>query len=101
MLPNVPSVTWGKAVLNLLKGQTGLGHFKSQFLLTMVSYSQQAHLVKATISIACIVADTLNLLYKVSAKLVQNIVFESRRVARTYVDVFDWLNLTQFMISLI
>ena len=38
----------------------------------------------------CCVADTLNLVYSV-CELVQKIVFESRRVARTYVGVFDWL----------
>ena len=38
---------------------------KSQCLPTTVSYSQQDHLVKATTSIACIITDTLNLLYSV------------------------------------
>ena len=34
-------------------------------------------------------------------ELLHNIVFQSRRVARTYVGVFDWLFLTRFVISLI
>ena len=39
---------------------------------------------------ACVV-DAPNFLYRCVCELVHNIVFQSRRVARTYVDGFDWL----------
>ena len=44
----------------------------------------------ATTNATSLRADPLNLVYSV-CELVHNIVFESRRVARTYVSVFDWL----------